>query len=113
MPALSSKLRSITDGNGAKGFAHWCPGCREVHLVWHTKGPRKHKVTWDWNGDAENPTVTPSLRIETPHERKVCHYRLEAGFIKYCSDSTHRLRGQNVVLPNWPYRDGEYGGIDE
>lgn len=112
MSALSDKLREIKDGNGAKGFAHWCPGCREVHVIFHTPG-RRPRTTWSWDGDASNPTVTPSMRITTPHERKVCHYFLKAGFIEFCHDSTHRLKGQTVVLPNWPYKEGEYGGIEE
>ena len=48
-----------------------------------------------------------------PGATEVCHYHITNGFLQFVGDCTHRLKGQTVVLPNWPYKEGEYGGIDE
>ena len=115
MGVLSSKLRSIRDGYGAVGFAHWCPGCEEVHVIWHTKGSEPG-VFWKWNGDAENPTTDPSIKYshtdykdgkEVPGTTVVlCHYHLRSGKIAFCDDCAHALKGQTVPLPDWPPRLG-------
>lgn len=56
MGALSSILRNATDGS----LVWWCPGCNGPHQVAHGAGdgPR-----WGWNGNAEQPTFTPSVLV--------------------------------------------------
>lgn len=56
MGALSKYLRNVAGG----GLAFWCQGCKEAHVVWvgEGQGPR-----WGWNGDAERPVFTPSVRV--------------------------------------------------
>lgn len=105
MSALSSKLRK---GTGC--FLHWCPGCDMPHAVWldHPDYPR-----WQWDGNVERPTVSPSVRHSTPAyqdeddpEFKIaatcCHYFIRGGRIEFCGDSTHAFAGQTVDLPDWP-----------
>jgi hypothetical protein len=77
-----------------------CPGCRHDHCV-----SAKH---WNWNGDIEKPTLSPSVRhyITYPEgtsragqEHTVCHYHIREGWIEYCNDCEHSLNGQRVLLP--------------
>lgn len=108
MGRLSAKLRSVEDGIG-----FWCPGCDSVHVM-RTKGD-KHPV-WQWGGNAEAPTLSPSLLVtyqdlsgEGAHER--CHSFIKAGQIEFLGDCTHALAGKTVPIPDWPYAEGEYGGV--
>lgn len=111
MVALSSKLCRITDAYGGEGIAHWCPGCEGVHVIWHKKGSRGGPC-WTYDGNAEAPTCSPSVRISDKDGTK-CHYFLNAGRIEFCGDCRHSLSGQTVDLPAWPYARGEYGGVED
>ena len=84
------------------GWAHWCPGCDEMHVIPDgATGPK-----WSFDGNLEKPTFSPSVRHSWnwgPHEDKeTCHYFLTAGVLCFCADSTHKLAGQNVPLPEFP-----------
>jgi hypothetical protein len=95
MGQVSPKLRSV---NG--GFAHWCPGCRRMHVIPHgnAKGPQ-----WTFNGDVNRPTFSPSVKLDWGDvPPKVCHYFLTDGMLQFCGDSYHHLAGQTVELPNLP-----------
>lgn len=101
------------------GISHWCDGCQEMHLI---------PDNWQFNGDYNKPTFTPSVKISSvkitelgehqyrdfiekgipipngkldsyPH---VCHYILTDGVIHYCGDCTHSLKGQKRPLPLLP-----------
>jgi len=58
--------------------------------------------SWQFNGDLENPTFSPSFKHSWGSLNKVCHYILTAGQLNYCSDSTHALAGKTVPLPSLP-----------
>lgn len=82
---------------GPEHYAHWCPGCNEVHqLPYPNKG-------WSFNGDVNAPTFSPSFKIETPRPAGVyvCHYVLTAGVLTFLPDCSHALRGP-VPLPELP-----------
>lgn len=91
-------------------LAHWCSGCQCVHIV-NLAGDRPR---WDWNGDVDKPTLSPSIRVFWPAngdkpETTRCHYFLNAGVINYLDDSAeHTLRGLNPLqlIPD------DYGGVD-
>lgn len=121
MGQLSRKLRSIEKG----GLGFFCPGCREMHVIYVGDGPGPR---WGWNGDAERPVFTPSVRVgglETLRDSdgrwtgayvrdeagnpvaKVCHSFIgcngaQPGQIIFCTDSTHELSGKVVDLPDLP-----------
>lgn len=100
------------------GFAHWCPGCQEMHLI---------PDSWTFDGNVAVPTFRPSVKITGKQTVKVdgkwtgewvhdaagnpvdecCHYILTAGQLQFCGDCTHALCGQTVPLPDLPagYRD--------
>lgn len=116
MGQVSPKLRKTSEG-----YAHWCSGCGEMHVL---------PNTWNFNGDLLQPTYTPSFKHggmrkivdaqgrwmgewvrdalgkPVPH---ICHYILTAGILNYCGDSTHALAGKSVPLPDLPdfYSDSD------
>lgn len=68
---------------------------------------------WQWNGDTENPTVSPSILVTYPAnpdaieefkewrlERR-CHSFIRNGKFEFCSDCSHSLAGQTVEIPEW------------
>jgi hypothetical protein len=88
-------------------------------------------VGWQWNGDRERPTISPSLLVRhqrweppvTPenverwkaepweqHEVvKVCHSFVRDGVWEFLPDCTHEYAGLNVpmanVTPEWPWAE--------
>ena len=81
------------------GWVHHCPGCSAIHVVPDDRG-------WTFNGDYEQPTFQPSVRLSKPRKQgeqpiTYCHYIVTDGKINYCADSTHSLAGQTIVLPPW------------
>lgn len=107
--------RTIPARTGAAARIHvkdghicfYCPGCKCAHCIPIT-GPR----AWNWNGDVENPTITPSLRIFSPAipdtaeykglpERTHCHVVVTNGQLNFCGDSAHELKGTSVPCPEW------------
>lgn len=110
MSALSAKLRSIGFGTAGTGVAFWCPGCNEAHAI-RTEGAggRYNQARWDWDGNAEAPTISPSILTRTPVDpllgggEMVCHSFVRAGQIEFLADCTHHLKGQTVPMPEWPH----------
>ncbi len=98
-------LRTIEGGR--LGFM--CPGCREMHQVRVRPAP---SPSWDFNGDHDRPTFTPSILVrwsepsDVPEEfddtskdkQMICHSFVRDGKIQFLADSTHKLAGQTVPL---------------
>jgi hypothetical protein len=55
--------------------------------------------SWDWNGDLERPTLSPSILTQG---YTVCHSFLRDGVFEFLTDSTHSLAGQSVPIPDLP-----------
>jgi hypothetical protein len=118
---LSPVLRSTEGG----GLLFRCPACKEAH---HIRVGDGSGARWDWNGNAERPTFSPSILVtgtelteagraayeawaaagsngagvpEGGFERRkvVCHSFVRDGQIEFLSDCTHALAGQTVPLP--------------
>jgi hypothetical protein len=81
-------------------FIFFCPGCRCDHGIW-VKKPDYFGPVWIFNGDLNNPTVTPSLLIRGGENDGICHSFITNGNIQYLNDCTHSLRGQTVELPEY------------
>lgn len=90
----------LTDG-AHYGYRFECPGCGDSHVIPTNPHPRG----WDFSGDEERPTFSPSILV---HEVKGpdgsalsprCHSFVRGGRIEFLSDSTHALAGQTVDLP--------------
>jgi len=76
---------------------------------------------WTFDGNLEQPTFSPSFkhtRTRFPSYTEagigigeplpfICHYILTAGQLQFCGDSSHKMAGQTVPLPELPgaYRD--------
>lgn len=97
-----AKLKLITRTRGTYSF--FCPACKRRHLVFTAQEGYEH-VKWDWDGDLNKPTITPSILIN-PQGKKhvpyipVCHLFITNGMIQYLDDCTHELAGQTVELPD-------------
>ena len=97
------KLKSYgkaVDGAGrdrGEVLVFYCPGCKYDH-PFHVGGDNAAHPQWEFNGDMERPTFSPSLIVNrgTP---KVCHLFLRDGKIEFLSDCWHSLAGQRVELP--------------
>ena len=86
-----------------------CPGCECSHMI-RISGVHPF---WDWNGDLDKPTVTPSIRVTYPANpdaleefkewrlERCCHSFVTDGKIQFLGDSTHKLAGLTVEIPDW------------
>ena len=90
---------SLRRVEGYQALAFICPGCRDwtsgLHLL--PVNTTEKTPSWDWNGDLEKPTLSPS--IHTRYSDQVCHSFLRDGVFEFLSDSTHSLSGQKVEIP--------------
>lgn len=79
-------------------YFFWCPGCKEPHFYQTSGSP-----AWQFNGDLERPTFTPSL-LNTTRRGDVdhtCHLFLTDGNLQFGADCSHEYRAQTVPLPDW------------
>ena len=74
-----------------------CPGCKCCHFV-RVKG---NGCTWEWNGDVNKPTVTPSLLVNRGNPTQICHSFVKDGQIQFLDDCFHELKGKTVDIPEW------------
>jgi len=97
-----------------------CPGCKHEHML---NVDIHNRPCWGFNGNAESPTITPSIRTLSGHyvggrtsqeechwcgpKREdddcvdlcyVCHSFVTDGKIQFLDDCTHHLTGQTVEL---------------
>lgn len=95
-----------TDGPIA-GYHWWCPGCEMHHMFAIRVYRTGSNPVWEFNGNEEHPTVTPSIRTTLQDQpRKECHVFLTDGIIDFQGDSWHRLAGQKVpmvLIEQWDY----------
>lgn len=107
------KIKHVTNGEGGHyGYRFECPGCGDPHVI-PTKPTDRG---WDFDGNEAAPTFSPSILVH-PHgilnddgsvgQSPRCHSFVRGGRIEYCSDSTHRLAGQTVDLPDVPVQPEE------
>lgn len=88
----------------------WCPGCNDLHSVSFVgENGAVPKVCWEFDGNVEAPTVSPSLLItaryggEGPDGYDLrCHSFIRGGRWEFLTDCTHTLAGQTVDLPPLP-----------
>ena len=92
------EVSSQPDANGHISYYLWCPGCDDLVRI---------NDTWQFNGNVECPSFSPSLLTQYGHIKGVerrCHAFIQAGRWEFLSDSTHALAGQivpMVPLPDW------------
>lgn len=82
-----------------------CPACgsHSVPIMEKEKIP----YHWEWNGDLEKPTLSPSVKHyhngypEEGIPAFCCHYFIRNGNIEFCGDCTHDKSGQTLPLPEF------------
>lgn len=103
-----------------------CPGCDSNHMI--GVKPNNPKG-WEFNGDLENPTFSPSILVRSGHyvpEQpqppnceycidagqdgystfcSLCHSYIRDGQIQFLGDCTHDLAGKTVPLPEFPFSE--------
>ena len=95
-------------------FLFWCPGCGCGHLYWCGPG-FEHSQKWDFNGNVDKPTFTPSLRtyvritkeiddklVDTGEQKTLCHLNLTDGQLQYCEDNPHKMNNQTIPMQDIP-----------
>lgn len=111
----------VTDHNPGRGLWVWCPGCGEAHRAQTigTDGRPPTGPCWDWDGNVDAPTISPSLLVggvqwaeDEPFHKPghavaagasiVCHSFIRAGKWEFLTDSTHDLAGQTVPMVPLP-----------
>jgi hypothetical protein len=85
-------------------YEHFCPACNSKHSIPNYEG----KPHWDFNGNFDSPTFTPSINLQRwngPDNDPQwlilrCHYFIRDGLILYQTDCTHSMAGQTTKLPD-------------
>lgn len=93
------KLLTVVDTPGI--FQFYCPGCKNHHGIYTKEFPHEGPK-WEFNGDMDKPTFSPSLRIQNHYgienKLRMCHSFIRNGSIEFLSDCTHELAGQTVIM---------------
>lgn len=83
-------------------WVFYCLGCKKPHPF---------DERWQFNGDQDKPTFTPSLlgeRHEYPPgniRQQRCHLFVTDGKIRYLSDCDHDLAGTTVYMIDWDHEE--------
>lgn len=101
--ALVHKIERKPDQHGPD-LMIFCPACQCGHGIWITeKSPSGGQ--WQFNGNFEKPTFTPSLLVapfaKADDPIKRCHSNITDGMISYGSDCGHALAGKTVPLEDF------------
>jgi Family of unknown function (DUF6527) len=91
---LSPVLREHV-AHGGQTIMHefWCPGCEVSHMITVRRAPhRGEHPKWTWNGNAEQPTYTPSILVG-PGSKLQCHLFVRDGCLDFQPDCYHTLAG--------------------
>jgi len=93
-----------------------CPGCGWGHHLPYKGGQyatdHPNQPSWEWNGDEEKPTISPSVlahgweeKMDPEVQKKYpwvkakkdrCHFFLTDGVFQFLDDCEHHLAGQSV-----------------
>lgn len=120
---MGEQLSRVLRRTAVDRLAFWCPACSEPHIISDGAGG------WTWNGNAEKPTFSPSVKVtgyeisaegyamiernEKPQSGKYpghdvcCHSHVDDGNIIFCADCTHEHAGKSMPLADWPLSGDE------
>lgn len=100
-----AKVIAVQGSSGVvTGYYYDCPGCWAGHEVAVRPHRSQNGASWDFNGDLDSPTFTPSILARwtpSPESGKpeiVCHHFVRSGKIEFLSDCTHSKAGQTVEM---------------
>lgn len=112
-------------------FGFYCPGCGHSHMVPINDAKLENGHGWQFDGNKEAPTLSPSLLTKSGHyathfnpekdtcwcsfkERTgdepsfkcgICHLFVRDGKIEYLSDCTHEYAGKTIDMVDFPKED--------
>lgn len=86
-----AKVKAVKNQNEEHaGWLIWSPG-DEQHILFDER--------WNFNGDFENPTFTPSMLVNANMPGHIrSHFYVTNGKIQYLDDCDHKLAGQTVEM---------------
>lgn len=83
-----------------------CPGCMEIMgsngLHFLTVNSPHIKPSWEYDGNVNEPTLSPSILTYGRTKDIRCHSFLRKGVFEFLNDSTHSMAGQQIELPELP-----------
>lgn len=103
----ASPLRLTDDGYSP------CKVSEATHVMLNVPGPVPTRILpirigqqnaeqngWEWNGDVDKPTLSPSILTRAGSEQHpiVCHSYVRNGMIEFLNDCTHSYAGKTVEL---------------
>lgn len=96
-------LHRIADNDGKPvGWMFWCPACENCHAYYVEQPNGSNKAQWQFNGNIEKPTFTPSLlayrTLSNGQRETICHLFVTDGLIQYQGDCPHKLAGQTIPM---------------
>lgn len=107
---MKSQLRQVNDhGVTYSALMFVCPGCAAggpegyagLHML-PVNSPDIGKPSWDFDGNLDAPTLSPSILTHGSETIPTCHSFLVAGVFQFLTDSTHSLAGQHIPIPDLP-----------
>lgn len=111
MTAPVAQIHHVRDGDLVyEALMFWCPGCEHIDSDGERAGglhmlavnSTVKTPSWEWDGNLEAPSLTPSIKTENGDPEFVCHSYLKVGVFQFLDDCTHQYRGQHVPLPPLP-----------
>ncbi len=110
---MKSILRTVDDnGTIYNALEFVCPGCIAggpdgydgVHMLPVNVPYDIGKPAWEWDGNLDAPTLSPSILTHASVNGKYpqCHSFLKNGVFEFLSDCSHPLANQKVAIPDLP-----------
>lgn len=99
MIKMSAKVGK-TEYEGNTTLWVYCPACKHAEQIL-VRSATTSRPSWEWNGDYEKPSFTPSVKI-TGGPGYCCHYYITDGQFRYQDDCSHDLKGAIVDVPDLP-----------
>lgn len=75
-----------------------CPACGIIHAFDVVNDYRAPGDVWQFNGDVNNPTFSPSLLVLSDNSKYRCHSFVRNGNIEFLSDCSHEYAGKTIEL---------------
>lgn len=108
---MKAQIRNVIDGDKKyQVLVFMCPGCEFM-----MEGAGLHRLpvnangvspSWDWDGNLEAPTLSPSILTKyewgPQKEERRCHSYLRNGVFEFLGDCTHSLKNQHVPMKDLP-----------
>jgi hypothetical protein len=97
-PTQHTKKLHQWHGPIADVWNFWCPACKCGHgfTVYHPPDAGKG---WQFNGNVDKPTFTPSLRyLNQDGKTTMCHLNMTDGMLIFHGDCPHDFKGRVVPM---------------